>query len=383
MNNRVALVVAYTRWNEPPRMRHYVTEILKKKFSQVVFVEYFPWERGNGCLVNVEQNFSILSVFGDGVRWKNWFRFNLPCSHRSYKKRQAIIIKRELERAGLNLDYLYLFNFCYDFYSIYDSIEFKWSSYFCFDEWPRMQRSSSSFSKLKTFVRGPLLQLRENRVFLKASCVFSPHNVLYRKALQHNPNTVRFLHGVNHDFIRQPGYQKNINKKIKVGFGGFLNYRIDFNLLKEVVFSRDLELHLVGEVERSFIKEVSVLREMGCVLAEGLKRKAFVDYLSQMDVLIMPYKVHLNEVAVITTSAKTFQYVSTLRPIVMPEMPNYIDLGADILYTFKRSENFIQTIREAYYQDSHDKQLVRQKVALQNTWANRGELLATYFNAAD
>lgn len=372
-DNRVAIFLTYSLWSEPPRMRHYVVDSVRSIYDKVIFIEFFPWECGKNEIREIDEKISVLSCYGNGSKLKNLLRYNIPILFSHYYQHLYEIIKASLGRELGENNEVHLYNFCYDMYHVYDDLMYTWTSYFCFDEWPKMLRSTSFFGKLKVVLRWRMLQRRENIVFHRAKIIFTPHRSLLNKAKAINSSVQMFYHGVSKSEI-QPLAKRRVNSRyVKVGFGGYLNYRLDKELLRRVVDCPQMELHLIGEIESSFKDFASELQNNGCKIISGLTRENFVEYLAKMDVLIMPYLVNLNEVLAITTSAKTFQYVATLLPIVMPKMPNYIELGPDVLYTFNDQNQFIDLILRAANEDNEHKRLMRHQIALENTWEKRAK----------
>jgi hypothetical protein len=91
-----------------------------------------------------------------------------------------------------------------------------------------------------------------------------------------------------------------------------------------------------------------------------------------MDVLIVPYRSNLEEVKVLTTVSKLFQYISTLKPIVISDLPNFIEMPDGVIYKAKDKKDFVDKIFLAYKNDTVELRELRAKLVLENTWEARG-----------
>jgi hypothetical protein len=379
MTERIAVVVTNTRWAESPRMRHYVTLQLKRWFK-VIFVEYFPYEHNQTDEeIRVDDNLFIYSprlplVFGPRVI------ANIPLVHWLVNKIAAKKILKRLEKYDHNK--LFLFNFVYDFYEIVDNKKFCYSSYFCFDEFPKMQRRSHRRNRIKTLYHAWLFQQYENSVISRVNECYTPHFPLRDKILRYNMNVHMFYHAHDNTLYNSSIIKEsNVSSVIKVGFAGYVNYRILTNWLLSVIADDQLELNIIGPQDG-----LDVIHTFGTHRMKYGGQLSGVEYfqwLHNMDVLIMPYDWSIPEVRILTTNSKIFQYISVGKPIVISDLPNYLEMPEGVFYKAKDENDFIEKIKKSVNEDCLMYRQTRVTISDQNTWDSRGlqiyENVSAYF----
>ena len=365
----LAVVVAQTRWNEPPRMRHDVTRQLLRWFN-VLFVEFFPVRnKVSGGLKQEDRNLIIYNPVLTGSPPIRLYA-NDPITHGRVNRRYTFDIEKVVKHLGSEC--VILFNFVYHLPEIMHLSVFRYRAYVCFDEFPKMQRSADKRNPFIAAYQERLFQLYENRVAKAADHCFTPHYPLRDKLLAVNDKIEMLFHAHNFSSVsfskrREPG------DRIKVGFAGYINYRIIQTWLLELLKYEDFELHLIGPMDGPELECYTGHRNVSYVeplYGKDLKRK-----LTEMDVLVMPYDSQINEVRILTTNSKTFQYIASGRPIVISNLENYIEMPQGIFYKAIDAEDFVAKIRKAYSEDCEKYRLLRAKIASENTWDKRGEQL--------
>ncbi len=364
------VVVAKTRWDEPPRMRHGLTKQFLRFFN-VLFIEFFPTSSGTYGRLEFECINDRLVVWRPQPKTVPVRLYaNDPTTHSIvnylYKRQIEQVVSKQPSRPVL------LANFTHDFPQIMKSPLFAHSMYICFDELPKMRRRARKRNPVKVWYQSNLNQHYENMVARRASRCFTCHYPLRKKLLKVNNNVEMLFHG--HDYpsiaVSEPDRSRDI---INVGFGGYINWRLIEDWLLAVVEQKDMVLHLIGTSENydvSRFKDYPNVRHVS-----SLSDTAFREKLLQMDVLIMPYNVELPEVEVMTTNSKTFQYIAACKPIVISNMPNYIEMPYGVIYKADTRSHFIDQIRKAYTKDCGEYIRLRARIAKRNTWNKRGDML--------
>ena len=374
----LAVVVANTRWDEPPRMRHDVTRQLIR-FCNVVFVEFFPaGERGDRKheWVSVSERLIILSPT-DRFRVPPRLRANIPWVHARCNMHYA----REIQEAvrGISCNTRILFNFVYDFREITQLPDFDWSCYICFDEFPRMQRRAYRRNYIKSKYHEWLFQRYENDVARGSSCCLTPHFPLRDKLTEVNGQVHMFHHA--HNFPNSlMDIPRRSSGKIHVGFAGYINYRILLDWLVELMKDPAIVLHLIGPKDGPELEKLNDFPNLQRV--PPLAGKAYFDKLLEMDVLIMPYDPSIPEVNILTTNSKFFQCIATTRPLVISDLPHYMKMPPGVIYRASNQREFVEKVRLAYCEDSDDLRKLRSDIAAENTWDKRGEQLHGYLKEA-
>ena len=89
----------------------------------------------------------------------------------------------------------------------------------------------------------------------------------------------------------------------------------------------------------------------------------------------MPYDISFRGPITTTAPNKFFQYLAVGKPVVISDMPNFIDMPYGVICRAKTAEGFVKKIRQAYEEDSNELINMRLKIAQENTWNKRGDML--------
>lgn len=368
----LSVVVAGTRWEEPPRIRHQVTRQLMR-WCNVLFVELFPDPRHRdraGFRRHGERLIAYTAT--PRLRWPIRLYANDPVSH-SLLNRQFVTdimsAVSAVKRTGLPL----LFNFVYDLHEIMRRHEFIYKAYVCYDEFPKMQRRANKPNRLKWFYQTRLFQQYEDAVARNATRCLTPHYPLRQKLLKIMPRVDMLFHAHEFDPQSNAAVMPCDNSRTHVGFAGFINWRLLPTWLEAVAESKDMKLHLIGPVEGRAM--VELVRHPAVEHVSTVGGDRLLGLLRGMDVLVMPYDPAIEEVSVLTTNSKTFQYVAAGRPCVISDLPHYINLPRGVLYKAKSAAAFVEMIRSARAEDCDEYRALRARIARDNTWDKRGETL--------
>lgn len=362
----LVVVVAHTRWDEPPRMRHDVTQQLMRWFN-VLFVELFPAYRTDGKLNTVDDRLIVYSP-------QTWFLPNVrlyanePLTHHLLNLSYVKLILKNIKKFASNT--CILFNFAYDFPEIMNEPVFIYKGYICNDEFPKMH--SRSRIPLKRYYQLHLFQNYENQVARSATQCFTCHRPLHDK-LSLAGGKVEYLFHANPYKEIINAKQKSNRDKIHVGFAGYINYRILSDWFLEVLKQDDMILHLIGTPEKGYERQFENYNNVR--LHTHLSHSKFKEKIGQMDVLTMPYNPNIPEVRIMTTNSKTFQCIAAGRPLVISDMPNYYEFPDGVIYIAHSATDFVKKIREAHAEDCDKFRKLRAKISSDNTWDKRGEQL--------
>ena len=151
--------------------------------------------------------------------------------------------------------------------------------------------------------------------------------------------------------------------------------------LFDVVANNRLFLCFIGPV-----KGVDLSRLHSCPNFKWIARldgQELQQLLESMDVCTIPYEIKQEDVRHITASNKLFQYLACGRPIIISDMPNFLELPDGFIYKARNSKEFMEKITEAYEHDTEELVRARIKVAMQNTWSARGEYLYSIIQSAN
>jgi len=366
----LVVVVAATRWNEPPRMRHHITQQLIRWFN-VLFVEFFPTEEvGTSRWVQAGDRLLIYRPVISPLPPTRLY-VNDPITHAIVNRRYVKNILKAIE--SLSANQVLLFNFVYHFPQIMMPAVFCYKAYVCFDEFPKMRRRLTKRFLLKAKYQDILFQYYENQVAKGADHCYTPHYPLRDKLSRVNRDVEMLFHAHNPSLVHDIP-KRNETGRIRVAFAGYIHYRLIDSWLTGILDETDIDLYLIGPLNPMYdIEQFSGYPNFH--LLPVLEENALGTKLAEMDVLIMPYHPHLPEVEVLTTASKLYQYIASERPIVTSDLPNLIEMPTGVVYKATTQEDFVTKVRRAHAEDSDEFRKLRATIAAENTWDRRGEQL--------
>lgn len=362
----LAVVVAHTVWNETPRIRHHIVQQLMRWFN-VLFIEFFPSIQTDGSFRTISDRLIRYSPQTKRLPSVRLYA-NDPFTHHLVNKGYNTLITRAAKRFPNTRRIL--INFAFDFPEIMKNHEFDSKIYICNDEFPRMQKGRRNENSLKRTIRTIIFQWYEDQVARKADRCLTPHYPLREKLKRVNAKVDMLFHAHNYD-VRP--VQKQKNEIIKVGYAGFLDWRLIVPWLLRVVSQKDMHLHLIGPVQGENMEKLCSHPEVRYV--PPLSEQNLISQLRGMDVLVMPYDEKDPAVSILTTNSKTFQYIAACRPVVISNLTNYIKMPPGVIYKAETSEDFVAKIRIAYNEDCESYIERRAQIACGNTWNKRGDML--------
>jgi hypothetical protein len=368
----LAVVVGETRWDEPPRMRHQVVRQLMRWYN-VLYVEFFPGARSTSSNNQLRRSGERLLLYAPRPPVWSPIRLyaNEPLTHKVANRYYARLIETRVR--ALQTDGSILVNFVHGFPEIMNPHLFAYKLYICVDEFPRMWRQSSKPLGAKFWYQTHLYQHYENQVAKRADRCLATHVPLQEKLSRVNPRTSLCL--LAHEFNKIASFRPPVKSQapIKVGFMGYITYRLMADWLMSVLNEKDMELFLIGPLSKLNLQPFRERRNF--IHVPPLVGDSLLSKLTEMDVLIQPYDPRIPENQVQTASNKFFQYVAAGRPVVISDMPHYIQMPKGILYRAKSAREFVQKIRQAHTEDSPELVELRLRIAGENTWDQRGDLL--------
>lgn len=359
-----AVIVTRTRWEEPPRIRHEVARQMAR-FFRVLFIETpISGEKKHDTRVDpVAPNIIRCSISNRNVLPVK-IQHYLPFVHGLVEKKTAVEYDRVLRDHAP--EPLILINFNYDSIRIMGDERFALKVYFCNDDF--ISPLSNILSKL-------IVRRRQGEVAARADICFGVSHDLVRTLARYNPNSRLFLPG--HEFQNQcaPTMGEKSDKKIKVGFMGYIDNHLNLEWLEQVLSQSDMELHLIGPVEGAGKKVMGFLDKPelnwhGPKFGDELQR-----LLRRMDVLTIPFDISFKSIKTLVVPNKLYKYLAVGKPVVISDMPSFVDYERGVLYRASGKEDFVEQIRLAYSEDCSRIREKRLEIAALNTWDKKGDEL--------
>jgi hypothetical protein len=357
-------------------MRHDVVDQLKR-FCNVLYVEYFPageQSTEHGKLKSIDNRLMVYQISGQYRKHPRLYA-NLPFVHALVNRKYAREIGLLADQVAPGSACRLLFNFVHEFPEIVSAVKARWSCYICVDEFPGMQRRNYKRNVIKAKFQKIYQQALENRLASTVDLVLTPHTAIREKLRLHARRVEMFYHA--HSIPDQPAVPHGgSDGKIHAGLAGFINYRIIVDWLIHLVRDPRVVLHLIGpQVDMSTDAFVAA----GEVRCHGpVYGDEFVRTLREMHVLLMPYDPEITECHSLTTNSKTFQCIASGRPLVISDLPNYIQMPPGVIYKAKDAEDFRLKVLKAAMDDCDEFREMRRRIASENTWKKRGEQLRGY-----
>lgn len=179
-----------------------------------------------------------------------------------------------------------------------------------------------------------------------------------------------FHKAVTHEYPK-PADLKFGNKKI-IGFTGSIEYRTDFELLKNVAaYHKDKILFLLGPVSGEEHHETGIDKLPNVIFGGARLLEELPPYLQHFDCCIIPYKI--NTLTASIYPLKINEYLAAGKPVVATHFSEDIYLFREIAWVVDSHDEFIRAIDEAIEDNDVDRKLRRIQAASMNTWQKRVE----------
>lgn len=204
--------------------------------------------------------------------------------------------------------------------------------------------------------------------------IFTSNFLQQKKTSSHQPSHV-VTNGV--DLKNFKPFAKNCPNTLplkKVGYLGSIDDRLDVNLLKEVMNSNpSFELHFVGRVvHQEVAEELKSIRQT--FLAPPVAIDEVPRVMASLDAGIIPYVK--NEFTEAIYPLKINEYLAIGLPVLMTPFALLNEFEGEVKVSGE-AVVFKSLLEELLASDSEEKIHKRQKLADQNSWANKSrELLA-------
>lgn len=211
-------------------------------------------------------------------------------------------------------------------------------------------------------------ELRQ-RTISDSSVSFFTSRLYFEEGQRYSDNCHYVPNGVDIGNFRKryypvPEEMKEIRRPI-LGFVGSLDSRIDLELIKEILHTReDVSLVFVGPVmEDSW--ELDIHERFFLLGQKSFREIPY--FIKQFDVALIPY---IPEKAKAVYPVKLHEYLILGKPVVSTNI-NEITQFSEVVYVADNRYEFIEKIKLAL--DSHDSNIEGKRVqtALQNTWTDR------------
>lgn len=369
----LAVVVTRTSWNEPPRIRHQLT----RQFSRFYNVLYIERPAPNVDKNNEPAYFKVserilVCKLHNPKQVPIHFYANIPFFHSVHNKACSKLINRIVHSFGFKKNILV--NFLYDFPEIMIDSLYDYKLYICSDEFLKMLRKDKHVFKVLFFLQYFIFKYYEYLVARNGVLCLAVSQPLLIKLKKINKNTMILYPGHEFDIEEEIKFTKRKSQNIKVAFMGYITHNLHYDWLRLLSIQNQFSVYMIGPLYKIdygiLLKLIPNVNYIPPLIDNRLKNT-----LENMDVLIMPYDTNIPEINAITAPNKLFQYIAVAKPIVISNMPNFIQMPYGIIYRAHTAEDFIEKIKQAYKEDCQEYVNLRLKIAAENTWDKRGDKL--------
>lgn len=362
-SDATAVILTRTEWTEIPRLRHQIARALAKT-RRVLFVETpTSWSRWYATSVEQVEPNIVRCRLGNRGNLPRRVQWHVPGVNRVLQRLHLRRLETCLDELGW-VDRPVLVNFNYNAGPIMQSERFRARIYVCNDDWPAKAPGKASRRAVE----------RQEAIVAKSADVCLAVSYPLVDALKkHNSRTRLFLPG--HDFPPARGsfHRGDAGDPLKVVFMGNVNRRVATQWLVTAAAQDDLDVHCIGTRELDPTSEAELVTA-GVHFHPPRFGADLQRFLEQADVLVVPYLLHEDVIAV-TASNKLFSYLAAERPVVISDMPNFLDLGEGIIYRAHDADDFVRTIRHAASADNAELRRRRRDIAAEHHWSRRGREL--------
>jgi glycosyltransferase involved in cell wall biosynthesis len=335
-----------TSWNEPPRSRHQVANVIKKN-GIVYFVERSRIGLPKMAVTQVEKTvFTITPYYPVDYR----IRYRTPGLNELYHNWLLKKIKQ------LDIEFEIVLTFDHTSHPV--NYFFQNVIYYCGDDF--IGNAKVSLPWINAFHKRIEKKLAEG---VKLVIVTSEY--LYSRHIQYNKNT--HLVPLGAPAIEQPfAYKASTHKTPVLGIVAFLNRRMPLGLFDGLL--KKFKIIFIGpaaaEITARFAGNANAV-------FTGIKKGAeLYDCLADVDVCIAPYAEQKINKGV--TPNKLWLYLALGKPCVVTDIPNIRNWNFEDGLVYKCSNAaFAETCEKAFLENGETLSLKRVALAKENSWDNR------------
>ena len=361
------VVATPTAWSELPRLRHQVTRALSRHY-RVLYIHFdYEWRhKHRSSFDNVEPNIAVwrpVNYFTTPERVDAGLPFLCSLEMR--------VLRASLQRLLSNrrIRPIAVVNFDYRHHWIQHRRLFPRAIYICNDDFPGLVRRAGK----ECLARRIAQQMRNAARHADVCLAVSEH-------------IARILDVGDKAKVFQPGHDFSVPKTLpadtpkrpdctKVGYMGSIDNRLNLEWIRHAASQPGIEWHMIGPVKPP--ETGAALASYNVQLHSPLTGQALLEWLQAVDVLTIPFDLPPDLAPAFANPNKTFFYLAAGKPIVVPDLPGFLDLGmgSDIIYRADSAEEFVAQIRRAHMEDDAAKTSRRLEIAREHTWENRIRIL--------
>lgn len=257
---------------------------------------------------------------------------------------------------------------------IADSLRKKLFIYYCIDSF---SVSSTAAKKIKR---------SEERLLKKADLIFVTSKELHNHCMKYNNRVYNFPFAVNFaEFEKARLENSQVPEELKaikrpiIGYVGGVHKWVDQNLIRETA-ERFCEYSFIfiGPIQ----SDISMLSSLKNIHFLGQKdHERLPLFIKYFDACIIPYLI--TEYTKNVYPTKLNEYLAMGKPVISTYLPEVISFNrefGDIVHIAEDNEKFIKHVNAVISENNEALENKRIKVASQNSWGNRIEMMSNLIN---
>lgn len=216
----------------------------------------------------------------------------------------------------------------------------------------------------------------------KSNLVICTAGKLFEVARNLNVNSLHIPNANNAGdpiFFKKNDFKTELSdfKEPIIGYVGNIRDWIDFELIEKLLINfKNAKIVLVGPVDKTAVKYIKKISKYENLILTGEKQLELIPkYIEEFKVGIIPFK--LNKFTEGVMPIKFFEYLSAGIPMVTTNLPDFKFYEKIIGYSQNHSE-FIKNCEEALNGSYEGKIIEYKKIALENTWEKRVEIIESF-----
>ncbi|USD26667.1 hypothetical protein [Flagellimonas marinaquae] len=326
---RKVLILTKTNWDEPPRIRHQVTRMLKKHGYQITFIEKCSYK-----------SFLVKERMEEGIT----FYSHPELIHHQLRQSRFIqrannaLVKFYLKKIIHNLEFDFVINFCYDYSFL-----------------PQLAGNKKIITIINDDfeAQAKLGMEKQIRLQTQATCMSSDHVLtvsypLYDKLKTYRDNVTLFFPWSQKKY-KKP---KNSLDRNTVLYWGFIG-RMDWPMIERIINNTNYHYRFIGPPDRNEDKKMVDFMTRNHANFEHIPYSAFNELKSD-DVFcsIIPYNPNKESVQACTISNKAFNLLSLGLPLVYADLRHLIEAPSTVMKKNKSLEEYVDTLN--FYKNNFD-----------------------------
>ncbi len=327
-----ALILTKTNWNEPPRIRHQVTRLLKNNGYEITFIEQ-----------NSYKNIFIKKRVEEGIT----FYGHSELIHHQLRRYSFIqmannaVVKFYLRKILKQIEFDFIINFCYDYSFLPELADGKKVITIINDDFEAQAKLG-----MEEQIRNQMRETCKN-----SDAVLTVSYPLYDKLTSYKDNVTLFFPWSQNRY-KKP---KDTGQRNTVLYWGFVG-RMDWPMIENIVKNTSYNYRFVGPPDRA-IDEKMVPELLNKYSNFEHIPYSTLDDLELEDVFcsIIPYNPKKESVQACTVSNKAFNLLSAGLPLVYADLKYLIKAPKTVLQKNSTLEEYVASIG-FYHQNFYEVQ---------------------------